>query len=70
MNREVLAARAPGFVDLSPRDAAPLLGFPTVQALWAYIRRHEETPGHVELGGGATAYRRGKRAWIVRVPVA
>lgn len=57
-----------GFVDLPPRDAAPRLGFPTVDALWAYLRRHEAEPGRVDLGAGAYAYRRGRRAWVIRIP--
>lgn len=60
--------RVIGFLDLSPRDAAPRLGFPSVEALWAFLRRHEAGGGRVDLGGGAHAYRRGARAWVVRIP--
>lgn len=68
--RRTRQPRELGFTDFAPRDAAPRLGFATVDALWAYLRRHEAEPGHVDLGGGAYAYRRGKRTWIVRIPVA
>ena len=57
-----------GYVDLPPRDAAERLGM-SVQALWAFLRRHEDEHGNVELGGEISAYRMGARAWRVRFPL-
>lgn len=53
---------------LSPRAAAEQLGFATAEALWAYLRRNQRPDGTVDLGGGSTAFRRGARSWVIRVP--
>ena len=58
----------PHFVDLSPRLAADRLGFPSVEALWAFLRRNAGPASRVDFGGDVFAYRRGKRSWIVRFP--
>ena len=58
----------PTYVDLSPTEAAPRLGFVSVSALWAFMRRNESEDGQVDLGGGVHAYRRGRRR-IVRFPI-
>lgn len=58
------------FVNLAPREAAEKLGFASVEALWAFLRRHQTDDGSVDLGGGAHAFRRGRRTWVIRIPVA
>ena len=56
------------YVDMAPALAAPRLGFPSVGALWAFMRSHESEDGRVELGGGVYSYKRGRRR-IVRFPL-
>lgn len=56
------------FRELQPREAASQLGFTNVEALWAYLRRNQRPDGTVDLGGGNTAFRRGARSWVIRVP--
>jgi len=57
-----------GYVMLTVHDAAPRLGFPSEDAFWAHLRRHE-VDRRVDLGGGVVAYRRGRsRRWVIRIP--
>lgn len=57
------------FVDLQPRDVVDKLGFSSVEAMWAFLRRNQGPDGTVDLGGGVHAYKRGARTWVIRVPV-
>lgn len=67
--RRRAAPTALPFRDIQPRQAASLLGFTSIEALWAYLRRNQRGDGTVDLGGGNIAFKRGARSWVIRVPV-
>lgn len=57
------------FVYMAPREAAPVLGFSSVAALHAFLRRRKDAAGKVTFPDDIVAQQQGRR-WFVRFPVA